>query len=207
MQVLINFKICDNSKDCSGITVCPMKAFFWDEKKRTIAVDEKKCMMCGMCERSCPVGAIRVAQTQEEYERIKKEIEADPRKVSDLFVDRYGAEPRSPAFFISQNDFPVQILEATQIAVVEFFNNESIKCLLHSIPIKELFPEIKVKYRKIEFGAGDEVTKTYHITKFPCLLFFKDGKLVGRIEGYYDNKQKGILVKKIKEIMSKISAN
>ena len=205
MPVLINFKICDNSKDCSGIQVCPMKAFFWDEEKKTIAVHEDKCVTCGLCEKSCPVGAIRVARTKEEYERIKKEIENDPRRVSDLFVDRYGAEPRSPAFFISKNDFPIQILEATQIAVVEFFTNESIECLLHSIPIKELFPDIKIKYRKIELGKDDVLIKTYQIDKFPSLLFFKDGHLVAKIEGYFNNDQKKILMKKIKDIMFKIS--
>jgi len=184
-----------------------MKAFFWDEKRKTIAVEEKKCIMCGSCEQSCPVGAIRVARTKEEYLRIKKEIESDPRKVSDLFVDRYGAEPRSPAFFISRRSFPVQILEATQIAVVEFFTNESIECLLHSIPVKELFPDVKVKYRKIELGRDDELVKTYDINNFPCLLFFKDGKLVGKIEGYYSNSQKKILIGKIKKIMPKIQVN
>jgi len=56
--VLINFKICDNFKDCSGIAVCPTKAFYWDRKKRTIAVDNEKCKSCGLCEESCPVDAI-----------------------------------------------------------------------------------------------------------------------------------------------------
>jgi len=44
MAVLINFKICDNSKDCSGIRVCPMKAFFWDEKRKTVAVEKKNAL-------------------------------------------------------------------------------------------------------------------------------------------------------------------
>lgn len=30
MPVLINFKICDNAKDCSGIAVCPTGALSWE---------------------------------------------------------------------------------------------------------------------------------------------------------------------------------
>ncbi|MBU0897971.1 MAG: 4Fe-4S dicluster domain-containing protein [Patescibacteria group bacterium] len=62
MSVLINFKICDNSKDCNGIKVCPVGAIFWDEKRKTVAVNNKKCISCGMCEKSCLIGAIRVAK-------------------------------------------------------------------------------------------------------------------------------------------------
>jgi len=204
MAVLINFKICDNSKDCSGITVCPFKAFYWNEDKKTIAVDNKKCRGCGKCEKACPVGAIKVARTEEEYQRIKKEIDEDPRKVSDLFVDRYGAEPLDPAFLIPKTKFFVQILEATQMAVVEFFSRDSIKCLLHSISIKELFSGVKVKYRKIEVGESDPLLKEYKTTRLPSLLFFKDGHLEGKIEGYYDSRKKGTLAKKINEIISRV---
>lgn len=74
MSVLINFKICDNSKDCNGIAVCPIKAFYWDEKKKTIAVDETKCISCGKCEESCPVDAIRVARNEKELKKRVDEI-------------------------------------------------------------------------------------------------------------------------------------
>lgn len=202
MSVFINFKICDNSRDCSGITACPVKAFFWDEKKKTIAVDEKKCIGCGKCEKACPVGAIRVARTKKEYEKIKKAIENDPRQVSDLFVDRYGAEPIHPAFLIDQSKFDIQILRATQLAVVEFFSRESIKCLLKSIPIKELlagFP--KIKYRKIQVKIGDKLLAKYKIRQLPALVFFQDGQMIGKIEGYFDRNQKPELIHKVSNLL------
>lgn len=199
MAVLINFKICDNSKDCSGIEVCPTGAFYWDEKKKTIAVDNTKCINCGQCEKACPVGAIRVAKTEEEYKRIKKEIDEDQRKVSDLFIDRYGAEPMLPAFQIPKSKFKIQILESTKLAVVELFSRESIQCLLYSIPIKELFKNFDIKYRKIEVKNNDSLLKKYQVGELPALLFFKNGKLVGKIEGYYDFMRK-------KEFKEKIDA-
>lgn len=69
MAVLINFKICDNSKDCGGIEVCQTGAFHWDEKNKKINVDDKKCISCGKCEEACPVGAIRVAEPSKNIEK------------------------------------------------------------------------------------------------------------------------------------------
>lgn len=202
MAVLINFKICDNSVDCSGIAICPIGAFYWDEKNKTIAVDNKKCISCGLCEKSCPVGAIRVAKNKEEYRRIKKEIDKDPRKVSDLFIDRYGAEAISPAFFIQQKDFNIQILESTKLAAVEFFNGKSIMCLLNSIPIRNLFKGMDIKYRKI-FLEDDSLLREYKIKKLPALLFFKDGKSIGKIEGYYDITKEKAITSKVNKIVFK----
>jgi ferredoxin len=203
MPVLINFKICDNSIDCSGIEACAIKAFYWDEKKKTIAVDNSKCISCGICEKSCPVGAIRVAKNEKEYEKIKKEIAKDRRKISDLFVDRYGAQPIDSAFLIQQEKFEIQIIMSTKLAVVELFNNKSINCLLHSIPVREFFEDVDVKYRKIE-AKDDSLMKKYGVKVLPSLLFFKNGKLIGKIEGYYDfTKEKEIKIR-VDKIISKI---
>lgn len=200
MPVLINFKICDNSKDCSGIEACPTGALFWDTENKTIIVDNTKCTSCGACENSCPVGAIRVAKNDDELAQIKKEINADTRTVSDLFVDRYGAQPIHPAFNISEDKFNVQILESTKPAVVELFSNDSIQCLLHSIPIKDLFHGHDIKYRKIEV-TGNTFIEKYRVKELPALLFFRNGNLVGKIEGYFDIRKKSELLDDVNKIL------
>jgi NAD-dependent dihydropyrimidine dehydrogenase PreA subunit len=202
MPVLINFKICDNSKDCFGISTCKRGAFHWDERKHSIAVNKSKCVLCGKCEDACAVHAIFVAKTPEEAVQIQKQIDADPRKTSDLFVDRYGAEPVDPSFVISPSKFKESILESSKPALVELFSCQSIQCLLYSIPLKELFKGTDIVFRKIQ--ANSELQKKYRVKKLPSLLFFNHGKLVGKIEGYYDEKQKEKLQAKVSKILKKI---
>ena len=41
--------------------------------------------------------------------------------------------------------------------------------------------------------------ETYGISELPSLLFFKDGEMIGKVEGYYDNDSKEDFFEKIKE--------
>ena len=148
------------------------------------------------------VNAIKVAKAKDEFERIKKEVEADPRSRKDLYIDRYGAMPVHPAFLIKKDKFNLEILQSQQLTVVEFFEEDSVNCLLCSIPIKELFLLTDIKYRKLEL-TDKELTTKYNITTLPSLLFFKEGKLLGKVDGYYDDKKKKLLLDKIDEIIQK----
>ena len=201
MPVLINFKICDNAKECGGILECPTGALIWDEKTKGIKINNKKCISCKKCVSTCPVDAIFVAKNEKEYQEIEKEIEADTRKRADLFIDRYGAQPIHPAFLISEKEFQGEVLDVGKLTVVEFFDDDSIMCLLRSISIKDLLGNYPAEYRKIM--TGKELAKKCKIKKLPALLFFEKGKLLGKIEGYYENKQKAKLCEKIGIIMGK----
>ena len=202
MPVLINFKICDNAKECNGIAVCPTGALTWDEKKKSIKIDNEKCISCGLCEKSCMVNAILVARDKKEYAKMEKEIKADKRKVADLFVDRYGAQPIGLPFLITEEKFELEVLGSDNLVAVEMFTDDSTMCLLKSIPIKELLKDYVVKYRKIE--TGKKLANKYGIKKLPALAFFKKGKMIGKVEGYYDKKKKDELMGKIEKIMGKI---
>jgi ferredoxin len=200
MSILINFKICDNAKECNGIAICPTGALSWDKKKKGIKIDNKKCISCGKCESACMVGAIRVAKTKAEYDKIKKEIDKDPKKISDLFVDRYGAQPIAPAFLINDKKFQAEVLESSAPVAAELFDDSSIECLICSIPFKKLFENIKIKYKKVKVTDKSLLTK-YKIKELPALLFFKEGKLLGKIEGFYDDEKQQELQTKIDKIM------
>ncbi len=194
-KVLINFKICDNAQECNGIEACPTGAFHWEDE--TIAIDENKCIRCERCGSVCMVDAIKIAHSIEEHKKIQEEYDNDPRKVSDLFIDRYGAQPIHPAFQISEDKFEKEVLGSKTITMVEVYEPETLMCLLKSIPIRELVSGENIKYRKIRStGSLQRYTKT-----LPSLLFFSQGKMFGKIEGFYEDKEK--MKEMVKEILDK----
>lgn len=201
MSVLINFKICDNAEECAGIEICPTGALSWDNEKRSIKIDNTKCTSCSLCEKACGVEAIKVAKTDEEYQKIRQEFEEDPRTVNDLMVDRYGAQVILPFNLIDEKRFEIDILKSEKLAVVEFFKDDTIECMIKSIPIKEILSGYDYKYRKLKVES-DEIMKKYDVSELPALLFFRDGKLLGKVEGYFQTDQKNKIREKINEIIS-----
>lgn len=202
MAVLINFKICDNDKACGGVAVCPTGAIYYDEEKETLSIDNDKCISCGMCEKECPIGAIKVAKDEKEYEILKKQIEEDPRKTKDLFVDRYGATPLSEFFMLDSEEVANKI-NSKNIVLIEFYNDDSIQCLLKSIPIKELlkdFPD-STQFYKVEISEA--LTNKYQIKELPALVAFENGKMMGKIEGYIDEDNKEKLMNEIQALKNK----
>jgi len=201
-KVLINFKICDNAAECSGIEACPVNAFYWDKKDKKLAVDDSKCILCGKCE-CCPVDAIYVVKNEREHKKIKKEIDQDSRKRSDLFIDRYGAHPIMSPFLIKESDFESDVVDCPQLVMLEVFTEDSIECLLYSIPINKLLKNFRkgIEYRKMEIKKNSEFIKEYNVKEYPSLIFFNKGKLVGKVNGYYALSKKRELIKEIKKIV------
>ena len=202
MAVLINFKICDNDKACGGVAVCPTGAIYYDEEKETLSIDNDKCISCGMCEKECPIGAIKVAKDEKEYEILKKQIEEDPRRTKDLFVDRYGATPLSE-FFMLESEEVANKINSKNIVLIEFYNDDSIQCLLKSIPIKELikdFPE-STQFYKVEIS--ETLTNEYQIKELPAIVAFENGRMIGKIEGYIDEDNKEKLINEMKALKNK----
>jgi len=200
MSVLINFKICDNAKECGGISICPTGALSYDDEKETIVIDNDKCVSCGACEVECPVGAIMVARNEKEYNEIKEEIDKDERTIKDLFVDRYGAAPLSEFFMIDENEINSKISN-NNLVLIELYNDDSIECLLKSIPIKELTKDMSKYTLFYKVNVTEKIMKEYNIKDLPALLIFKKGALLGSIEGYFTIDEKEGFLNKINEMI------
>lgn len=199
MSVLVNFKICDNAKECGGIAVCPTGALSWNEEKETIDIDNEKCISCGRCEKECPIGAIMVAKNDEEYKKIQQEIDEDPRTTKDLFVDRYGAVAISDFFKIELDDIKEKS-EKHCITLIEIYNPDTAECLLKSIPVKELtknLPKDTLFYK----AESDKIIDEYEMLDLPSLLVFKNGKLLGHIDGYYTTDEKEEVISRLNHIL------
>ena len=204
MPVIINFKICDNCDACNAIPLCPTKAYRYNYEKKTLEVDKEKCLDCGICatsEKTCSVGAIKWSRDLEEFEKIKKEIEEDPRTVADLMVDRYGATPINMPFHCREENLK-KVLKTAKLCVIEFYKEDLLECLIKSIPIKEIFKETgeELVYRKVEV-TNDETLKKFNITDLPALVFIRDEKIIGTINGYYSVDKKDELFEKIHNVV------
>lgn len=197
MAVLINFKICDNAKECGGIQACQTGALSWDEKNKKILIDNSKCTSCMKCVEECPSNAIHVAKNDSEYKKIEKEIKEDTRKASDLFVDKYGAQPIDKDSLLEEENFKDFITNSNNKNLVEFFSQDTIQCLLRSNNIRRLIPNKNIFFKKVEIKSP-KLLKEYSISKLPCLLVFDKGVFLGKIEGFYG-------VDKAEELRNKIT--
>jgi len=200
MPVLINFKICDNAKECGGVGVCPTGALSYDNEKETIVIDNNKCTSCGLCERECPIGEIIIEKNEDEYKKLKEEIDNDKRTTKDLFVDRYGASPLSEFFMIDADDLNSKVNNKS-LTLIECYNDDSIQCLLKSIQIKEITKDLQNDTLFYKVEANNEIINKYSLKELPSLLLFKEGKLLGKIEGYYEEKDKEELFSKLENLL------
>ncbi len=201
MSVLINFKICDNDKACSGMAICPKKVFTWNEEKQSLEIDNSKCISCGLCQKACMVSAIKVAKNKEEYDKIQNDFANDPRTINDLLVERYGGKLIDLAMAGNAKEIDLKAGSNDRPLIIELYNEESIMCLLKSIKVKDIADTFNknTRYRKIEV-EDESLLKKYDIKELPSLLFFKNGRQIGKIEGYYSEDDKNVLIEKIKKI-------
>ena len=170
---------CDQDKGCGCPKVCPFDAWYRDEKDENWLIDASKCTGCGLCLRECPAGAVLLANTLDEAERIKDGIDTDTFHTQKrLFVERYGGMPIKSE--ITGEEFDSKI--KNDFVIVEFFRNEKLICMVKCVPYSEIMPCENI--HKIDADKHPEITKQFNITQFPSLLFFRDGKIVGRIEGF-----------------------
>ncbi len=189
MSVFINFKICDNAQECSGVVVCQTKALVWDDAKESVIIENEKCISCEMCVNECPAGAIRVAHNDVEEREIKEDYENDPRTLKDLMVERYGASPVNENTLISVQEATLMIKKKSPLIVVEVIDGQNTPCLINSIPIAEIFGFKEYEYYKVtnEDKLYESFAHKYAIKDCPTLLVFLDGTILVRKDGSVEN--------------------
>lgn len=205
--ILINRNICDKAPECGGIAVCPTAALYWDENKKQVAYNADSCTACKQCantEIGCPIEAIRFAATEEEYAQIEEEIARDTRKLEDLQVERYGATPIENSISIEELEGWLEEQDKTFVLFVELFTDDSIQCLLHSIKVEDIqaLVEGESKYIKVQLTKEEDITNPT-IEEVPSLLIYQDNKLLGKIEGYYDESEQEDFFNEIRAILER----
>ena len=83
----------------------------------------------------------------------------------------------------SKNGFENKINKP--LAVVDFFAEWCMPCLMMSPVIEELAEKFKGKidFCKVNIDDNSEITEKFKVMSVPCLVIFKNGKEVDRIVG------------------------
>ena len=200
MPVKINYNICDNAAECSGIAACPTGALFWDHTKQSLlgekgmlCADNSKCISCGRCvsDEGCPIGAIFYAKTDKELDEMTAGYETNMSQVERLFVERYGAAPIDESLCVGDNELQEIISGNEGILLLEEYADSSIQCLLSSIPIETIIHEVHAVTGMLDvrFYRVDVSEDVMENVALPILKIYKKSDLIGQIEGYYSNEQ------------------
>lgn len=185
MPVILNLKRCDNVKECGAPSACPTGAFFWDEQKKTLAVDISKCIDCFACAKCCSTGAILVVPDKDEYAETINLIENDPATIEDLFVDRYGAMTVKGTNELAVEDISEVINRSETLAAIEVLDADNPSCLISAIPYAVLFNGKNVAlYKTMVSGENLDIAKDkLGVKHTPALVFIKNGKIVDTYQG------------------------
>lgn len=199
MPVIVNYKICDSAPECPGIEVCPTNAIFYDNEKKEIRVNEKKCIDCERCIAVCDAGALKLYRIEQERKKIMDDIAQQNMTKKELFVDRYGAQPIDNEKLIETIMLDHKVKKNNNIMLVEIFIENNIECLINSIPVSKIVNEQQA-YLKVEDLNG-KIKEKYKIDTYPALLVFKEKNNIGIINGFYNVDQELEFRNKIKKII------
>ncbi|MBI5884816.1 4Fe-4S dicluster domain-containing protein [archaeon] len=199
MPVIINFKRCDLSPECSCMPACPTHAFYWHRGKPSI--DLSKCVSCNKCVEACPAEAVLSFKTEKQLEKVKKKIAKDRMTHAELFKERYGAESTVKAIEVSSTDFDSEVLGFNGVCLVEFYSPETIRCRIKSIKFDSIKPGRKARIRKINAVKNKELAEKFGVRTTPSLGIFRKGKFIKLIEGSVDLPQAKELKREIRAVL------
>lgn len=89
------------------------------------------------------------------------------------------------AMTFTDSNFDAEVLQTNKLSVVDFWAPWCGPCLAIGPTIEALAKEYegKVNVGKVNVDENSEVSMKYGITSIPCILFFKDGKVVDKQVG------------------------
>jgi len=88
------------------------------------------------------------------------------------------------AIEISSHEFEETVNNGTPLAVVDFYGEWCMPCLMMAPVLEDLAEKFtKVKFAKVNIDENSELASRFKVCSIPCLIVFKDGKEVDRIVG------------------------
>ncbi len=88
------------------------------------------------------------------------------------------------AIEISEKEFDETINNGDSLAVIDFYAEWCMPCLMIAPVIEELASKLtNVKFARVNVDENQSLSSKFGISSIPCLIVFKDGKEVDRIIG------------------------
>jgi thioredoxin 1 len=91
---------------------------------------------------------------------------------------------------VSENTFKQDVLASDQPVLVDFWAPWCGPCKMLA-PVVEKVAQShagRVKFLKLNTDLHPQIAGEYHVTGIPCLILFKGGKVVDRIQGFVQEK-------------------
>jgi thioredoxin 1 len=87
---------------------------------------------------------------------------------------------------LNAENFKKEVLESDKLTIADFWATWCGPCKMLSPIIDELDKEYagKVKICKVDTDANQELSAQFQIVSIPTVIFFKDGKQVGKFVGF-----------------------
>lgn len=208
MPVIINYKVCDLGRGCPCIPACPTSAWYWDEKNKRPAVDNSKCNNCGICTKTCPARVISGALDEKGIEKLKRELDSDPRAQKTLCNERFNIEPKDELIAVDSFTFEKEVLNSEGVIIVDFWAPEfSARCKNGTMLYSELLPETghKVKFKKMNVHENEAFCRELGITTLPALVVYHKGEIVDHIAAKIGLAEKEQIQERITDALKSIS--
>ena len=90
--------------------------------------------------------------------------------------------------FLTKDNFDQETLNSSIPVILEFWSEDCRPCFLAEPLLNEIEKcySGKVKIAKMNVEGNSEKVIEYGITKIPTFIFFKNGQIKNRVEGFYD---------------------
>jgi len=207
MKIIINHNLCDEAVECGGIEVCPTGAFYYDYKRKRVAIDESKCTLCLRCTLpdACPVGCILFARSIGDAKKIQSMIKEDPRTAKWLWRERYGCQPgkTAPKAIEVTTANIDQVLTDNGYKLIDVWHPDFLDCRINSALFADLLDAAKKKLAiyKLNASTYPDLAKKLKVQQFPSLLLYKNDSEIWRLGGLIEPEKVKAVNKKLRSLI------
>lgn len=205
---VFNYKRCDNAKGCPVIEKCAIEmgvpigqgAVYYDNERSKVMLDSIKCeaheCKSQVCVRDC-ADCFTYCDTFAQKSRAEEAIHISESvyRNDNGIIDRYNAEETTDYVRIKPEECYRYVMDSSTLVILEITANSGCCSSYDSIQIWNIMPkDIYYKYYKktILYEEKDiiMVEADFQLNELPALLFYYDGKEIGRITGIYRHCEK-----------------